>query len=166
MHSRIFQITTYTKEELEEQYSIAEADSFCGDDSSFVGAVADYVTKDTDRADSLNWLFSILKAKIGEELIVINEKEESIYFKKGAKIKYFEENFLKFKELSKEITLESFSGITDDTNAFTIMELVNSKYGFYVCDEYCGYETFDVFMRYALEEEKIYYIGGTVDYHC
>lgn len=156
MHSRIFQISKNPVKK--EEY--INVDKIL-DSESFVGTIADYVTE-SDREEDIEWLVSCIK----DYGIEYDNQQDMIIFKKGFKENYFRERFEKLKEKINSMTLEEFA--KGDFSLYEIRMLIEEKFGFYVyckgvyCDDIMP---FDLFVR-MMEEERKYYIGGTLDYHC
>jgi len=150
MHSRIYQLT---KEPIPKEEWLTEEDFF---DTSFIGAVADYVRTqpETERQDDIEWLMSQTKG-------VFAIDKDKVHVLPGAKQRYFSEKFNKFKEKTENLTLDEFC------NSDTIWELnrlMQEEYTFYVYDEHACWKPLDQFIRDA-EEGAVFYIGGIVDYH-
>lgn len=157
MHSRIFQVT---KEKQDKENWISESDYY---DCWFVGEIADYVSDDVDREDSIKWLANATGGVLSVEgdVVTIVGKE-----------KYFESKFAEFNEQLNRLTkinVKQFAGdeASDvDIAVYRFKAAYDDRYGFYVDDggEYGGLITFDEFMRHSKNGET-YYIGGVVDYH-
>lgn len=156
MHSRIFQISDnpIEKEDYLTEDHILE-------NTSFLGGIADYVTEDTDREEDIEWLLDCL----GGMPFTYNEEEQSLIFHRGFKEAYFRNDYDKFVEMMKYLTMEKFM---DQNFVFDVNMLLDNKYGFYfyVSYPYGYYElmTMNKFVRVLREEEK-YFLGGTLDYH-
>ncbi len=156
MHSRIFQISENPVKK--EEY--INVDKIL-DSESFVGTIADYVAE-SDREEDIEWLVSCIK----DYGIEYDNQQDMIIFKKGFKENYFQGRFEKLKEKINSMTLEEFA--KGDFSLYEIRMLIEEKFGFYVYykGDYCDdIMPFDSFVR-MMEEERKYYIGGTLDYHC
>ena len=64
-----------------------------------------------------------------------------------------EKNYGIFSERSKHITV------------YRLKQLVEKKFGFYICCE-DNLQTMDDFVRDLPDTEITYYFGTTIDYHC
>jgi oligoribonuclease NrnB/cAMP/cGMP phosphodiesterase (DHH superfamily) len=150
MHSRIFQLSD---EKIKKNNYVRASDFY---EDSFIGSVADYVSDDIDRKEDIKWLMERLKPYGA----ILNKKEESIFFPKGFKKKYFSKKFEELKKMVNEMTLEEF---IDGITAYKLEQIIESKFDFYIYIEYL--QPLDDFVR-GLEEGKKYYIGGIVNYHA
>lgn|SRR5699024_7753412 len=154
MHSRIYQIS---KEPIVKDDYVSE-DLFYDE---IFNHVADYVTEETNREDDINWLVGSLS----DLPYTFNQDEKSIVFHPGFKEAYFESDFIKFKSLTANMTLDSFSNNNiDGMNLYRIIKCINDKFGFYTIDDDNMVQTMDEFIR-DIEENTKYFIGGTLDYH-
>lgn len=156
MHSRIIELSL---EPIKEDDMIAASDIIYDEDSTFIGAVADYVV-DSDRDNDINWFTEYVSNSHPAEYV---DDEEAIIFKDGFEISFFKKRFESFVEKAKNITLEEFA---KDTNleCYKLKCLLEDKYSFYVWFEK-RLITLDSFIRGYLETNKKYYLGGTIDYH-
>ena len=157
MHSRIFQISR--KPVSREDYF--DEDRYYDD---FVGHVADYVVKSSDRNDDIEWLRGYLEGVAdfsGDKFRIINRK------------KYFEDGFQEFCEAAdsiREMSLEDYigsGGSNPELRLYMLNKSYEDKYSFYLDDDeyFDRAVTLDRFMRHVNEDET-YYIGQTFDYHC
>ena len=154
MHSRIFQIEkeVVTEEEYIDSDLIPEW---------FTQSVADYTSDGCDREDDIDWLMS---AALGEVAMVENGK---LTFSSDVR-RYFKRKHDAFVKAAEQVAKVEFNDFVSNHNVysflFNLKEAYNDKYGFYVYsnDELC---TLDEFMR-TVGDGDVYYIGGTVDYHC
>ena len=152
MHSRIFKIVGKDCLDL-----VKKSPSLLFVYEEEVPHFADYVV-DSDLDEDFKWLVSYLKKC--ENYIEVSKDHRSIIFLKGFKHFYFESNFNILKEIfNSDDGLDKFIN-----NSWLISNLVDEKFSFYVADEYNCWETFDSFLRY-MEEDKIYYVIDSVDYH-
>lgn len=157
MHSRIFE---FRKEPFtdEEEYK-----SFMEEEPSSSVPIADYIVDSEERESDIEWVIKHLD--IAGVSLEFDSKKETILFKDGFKETYFSKKFQALKNLMSDLTLEIFSGSSEDSSfdLFLIQKELNDKYGFWVYkDEFCY--TLDEFIRYA-ESDTIYYIGGVGDFH-
>ena len=150
MHSRIFQLTVEPVPK-DEWFS---ADDIC--DSSFIGAVADYVRTqpEDEREDDIGWLIN------GYEKI-FKRNGDTLEVLPGAKHVYFAEDYKKFKQEASSLTLDDFC---NDYKMWLMRALINDRFSFYIYDEDCYPKTLDLFMR-EVKECSVLHIGGIVDYH-
>ena len=157
MHSRIYQIST---KPIHKDDYISEDKYY---DHWFLNSVADYVNDDTDRAEDIQW-FKDCYEKYGISFGVDDSGE---YFIIEDKLKYFEANFKRFKEVFNELssmTLEEFADGKCSMSMYQLKEAYEERFGFYVDGDEIGMSTLDEFVRYANETK--WYIGATIDYHC
>ena len=156
-HSRIIQIHY---EPIDESDLITEYTFF---DNGFLDNIGDYVNEETDKQSDIDCLLRYLG---NEDFITYNKEDQTIIFKKGFKREFFRDKFDKFKEMSADIDLDTFSGykyFTDNkTCLYGIESLIKEKYGLYIYEDY--YMTLAEYIR-ELQEDTIYYIGATIDYH-
>ena len=83
MHSRIIELST---EPICVDERICESDYY---DNGFIGAIADYVSENTDRNHDIEWFVSYLKSKN----VVSKSNEESFTLSDNFREKYFKEKF-------------------------------------------------------------------------
>lgn len=119
MHSRIFQLSY---EKINKDDFITEENFY---EDSFIGSVADYVSDNIDRKEDIKWLMERLKPYGA----ILNKKEESIFFPKGFKKKYFSKKFEELKKMVNEMTLEEF---IDGITAYKLGQIIESKFDFYI----------------------------------
>lgn len=155
MHSRIFQISK-TKIDVDNIKTSCDYE-----DHWFVGSIADYVINSNDKYGDLEWLSNLLISRLGK-LVEYNEKNRSICFKEGFKEAYFELNFTKFKDLSKNMSLEDFS--SSQLEVYKIKALIADDFSFYF-DEDGHTLCMDSFIRESAVHDVDYFIGGIIDYH-
>lgn len=154
MHSRIFQLSN---EPVSKEDYIGE-DFFFED--SFIGSVADYVDGDTNREEDIQWFINSLSSY--SDYFEYDKDEQSIIFKDGFGKKYFSKRFEKLKELVNNMTINEFCN--DFVKVYTIKDLIENKFGFYVVDHNYVIRPLDDFIRNLTPNEK-YYFGATIDYH-
>ena len=152
MHSRIYQIST---EPIDEEEYFDESDFY---EHWFLGAIADYVSEDTDRDEDITWL-----GRVNKEVFQITDGKLQVISKEG----YFEKSYENFQELIEkmsDITLKDFQTAKCDSAMWKLKNTYDDEFSFYMYSEDYGLETLDHFMR-RVEDGDIYYIGGTLDYH-
>ena len=154
MHSRIFQLSN---EPISKEDYIGE-DFFFED--SFIGLVADYVDGDTNREEDIQWFIDSLSSY--SDYFEYDKDEQSIIFKDGFSKKYFSKRLEKLKELVNNMTINEFCN--NSMEVYTIENLVENKFGFYVVDHNYVIRSLDDFIRNLTPNEK-YYFGATIDYH-
>lgn len=153
MYNAIFQISINP---IEENCYITESDLY---DTWFEREIALYVSDEVNRETEIK----ILKDSTQNKGISFGEDEHGSWFVIESKEKFFEDNFVKFKEeltnLAK-LTLEDFS--TKTLGTYFLNKHFDDKYGvyFHVDGEIM---TLDNFVRICLTGEK-HYIGGVVGY--
>lgn len=156
MHSRIIQLN---KNPILKREHITGADFY---DHRFNGAIADYVSEDTDREEDIKWLLST----IGDGMI--GSDELGVYLQITSKNKYFEPRYKDFMtsiETIKSCTLEEFIEDKIHYYWYTAETAYNDKFDMYIMTEKYGeLLTITEFMR-RCEVGVKYYIGGTLDYH-
>lgn len=162
MHSRIFQLER-SKGDID-NYTIEEYDFDCDCKHEwFIGQVADYVNEDTNRIEDIEWFLDCMKEcnrfftinRIGTEV-------ESITFLPNFKRMYFFERFNKLQQTVDEMNLDDF---TNSITTYRLKQLVEEKFGFYICCE-DNLQAMDDFVRDLPDTEITYYFGTTIDYHC
>lgn len=162
MHSRIFQLEG-SKEDIE--YNMPEEFHFNYDGKYawFIGQVADYVDEDTDRNEDIEWFLGCMEEC--NRFFTINRtgiEVESITFLPNFKRMYFFERFNKLQQTVDEMNLDDF---IDSIVVYRLEQLVEKKFGFYICCE-DNLQTMDDFVRDLPDTEITYYFGTTIDYHC
>lgn len=154
MHSRIFQIE---KEVVPEEERI---DSDCIPEW-FTNSVADYTSDATDREDDIDWLMA---AALGD---ICSAEGDKLTFSSDVR-RYFKDKHDAFVKAAERLTKVEFDDFVSDHGVYSILfnlkEAYDDKYGFYVYSNDELY-TLDAFMR-TVQDGEVYYIGGTVDYHC
>ena len=162
MHSRIFQLER-SKGDIDD-YSLEEYDfNYDSKHEWFIGQVADYVNEDTDKNEDVEWFLACMEEC--NRFFTINRTDtevESITFLPGFKRMYFFERFNKLQQTVDEMNLDDF---TSSIKAYRLRQLVEEKYGFYVCCEN-NLQSMDDFVRDLPDAETTYYFGNTIDYHC
>ena len=162
MHSRIFQLER-SKGDIDD-YTIEEYDFACDCKHEwFIGQVADYVDEDTDRNDDIEWFLGCMEEC--NRFFTINRtgtEVESITFLPNFKRMYFFERFNKLQQTVDEMNLDDF---IDSIAVYRLEQLVEKKFGFYICCE-DNLQTMDDFVRNLPNTEITYYFGTTIDYHC
>lgn len=135
-----------------------EESSFYGD---FVGTIADYVydTKESDRIERIRYFVQTMGS---EEIIIFDEKTESITFSESAIGIYFKNAYNEFMDLASSMTLSDFAN--SDLKPYKLSKLTERKYDYYIFMDGM-YHTLDDFMRFIVEPNKSYYFGGVVGYH-
>jgi len=149
-HNRIFQLST---EWIDETEVLTESDLY---ESEFLMTTASYIydnLEDKNR-DILEFFMSL-----NEKLI--ETTPGSIIFKSGFRQDYFAKKFTEFKKLAQEMTLEDFA--EGNVKLHRLEEAIEKKNGDIIYLGYC--QPFDQFVR-GLDEDKKYYIGGVLGYHC
>ena len=162
MHSRIFQLER-SKGDIDD-YSLEEYDfNYDSKHEWFIGQVADYVNEDTDKNEDVEWFLACMEEC--NRFFTINRTDtevESITFSPGFKRMYFFERFNKLQQTVDEMNLDDF---TSSIKAYRLRQLVEEKFGFYVCCEN-NLQSMDDFVRDLPDAETTYYFGNTIDYHC
>lgn len=162
MHSRIFQLER-SKGDIDD-YSLEEYDfNYDSKHEWFIGQVADYINEDTDKNEDVEWFLACMEEC--NRFFTINRTDtevESITFSPGFKRMYFFERFNKLQQTVDEMNLDDF---TSSIKAYRLRQLVEEKYGFYVCCEN-NLQSMDDFVRDLPDAETTYYFGNTIDYHC
>ena len=154
MHSRIFQIEreAISKEEYIDSDCIPEW---------FTNSVADYTSDGCDREEDIDWLMT---AALGEMATYDGGK---LTFPSDVR-RYFKEKYTAFIKAAEQLSKAEFNDFVSGRNIYSILfnlkAAYDDRYGFYV---YCNDElqTLDAFMR-TVNEGDVFFIGGTVDYHC
>ena len=162
MHSRIFQLER-SRGDIDD-YGLEEYnfDDDCKHEW-FVGQVADYVSEDTDKNEDVEWFLACMEEC--NRFFTINRTDtevESITFLPGFKRMYFFERFNKLQQTVDEMNLDDF---TSSIKAYRLKQLVEEKFGFYVCCKN-NLQSMDDFVRDLPDAETTYYFGNTIDYHC
>ena len=163
MHSRIFQLER-SRGDIDD-HIIEEYDFDCDCKHEwFIGQIADYVSEDTDKNEDIKWFLACMEEY--NRFFTINRtgtEVESITFLPGFKRMYFFERFNKLQQTVDEMNLDDF---TNDIKAYRLKQLVEEKFGFYICCE-DFLQSIDDFVRGLPNTEEItYYFGATIDYHC
>ena len=162
MHSRIFQLER-SKGDIDD-YSLEEYDfNYDSKHEWFIGQVADYINEDTDKNEDVEWFLACMEEC--NRFFTINRTDtevESITFSPGFKRMYFFERFNKLQQTVDEMNLDDF---TSSIKAYRLRQLVEEKFGFYVCCEN-NLQSMDDFVRDLPDAETTYYFGNTIDYHC
>ena len=158
MHSRIFQLSTNP---IDKEDYIEESNYY---DHWFTNQIADYVNDDCDREDDITWLkdsangYVVYKDNNNNYRLVMNSKEE-----------YFANSYERFIDELAKIGTPTIEEFAKGISLYGVNDAYEEKFGFYVDlygDEYgSDLMTFDDFAR-TCDVGTIYYIGGTVDYHC
>ena len=163
MHSRIFQLEK-SKEDIEDNMPEEYQFDYDCRHAWFVGQVADYVDEDTDKNEDIEWLLECIKEC--NRFFKINRtgtEVESITFLPGFKRMYFFERFNKLQQTVDEMNLDD---CTNSITAYRLRQLIEEKFGFYICCE-DKLQAIDDFVRDLSDTEEItYYFGTTLDYHC
>lgn len=171
MHSRIFELSAQQMHP--DDY--VQKDYFYGYDgivNGFTGHIADHVSDEVDRDESIEWLIKYLQNNAGKKYFTFNEEEGYIVFHKGFKTAYFRERYQKFKRIANNLTLDEFSGegsapIEYILKLADLKNLIQKTHGFYVLRKDDGsnvIQTLDSFVRHSVYHKR-YYIGGVMDYH-
>ena len=162
MHSRIFQLEE-SRENIS-RYPLEEYRfDFDGVHAWFIDRIADYVSEDTNQQADIGWLLSNLENC--SEYFIVNRQGtevESITFLPNFKRMYFFERFNKLQQTVDEMNLDDF---IDNIAVYRLEQLVEKKFGFYICCE-DNLQTMDDFVRNLPNTEITYYFGATIDYHC
>lgn len=148
MHCKIFELSKQpVKNRINE-------DTFMDEYDSFVGSIADYVQDiDDTYEDAVEGLLHELGASA-----IYNKEDNSITV--VHKDMFLQSNYERFKELTKDVTLEQFK---DWYWVSRVQDCLSDKFGTYI---YYGYpRPIDDFMR-EVKDGDVFYIGGIVDYHC
>lgn len=154
MHSRIFQIEkeAITEEEYIDSDLIPEW---------FTQSVADYTSDGCDREDDIDWLMT---GALGDVATVENGK---LTFSSDVR-RYFKRKHDVFIKAAEQLAKVEFNDFVSSHSVYSILynlkESYNDRYGFYVYSNDELY-TLDEFMR-TVGDGDVYFIGGTVDYHC
>ena len=157
MHSRIYQIST---KPIHRDDYIDESNYY---EHWFLGSVADYVSEDRDRADSIEWF----KACYNDAGLSFGVDKDGAYFIVEDKSKYFASKLEIFQATLKElsaITLDDFITEKYSMQMYRLKAAYEDKYGFYVDNDGWGMTPLDACIRYSENGTK-YYIGATLDYH-
>lgn len=162
MHSRIFQLER-SKGDIDD-YTIEEYDFDCDCKHEwFIGQVADYVNEDTNRIEDIEWFLDCMEEC--NRFFTINRtgtEVEGITFLPNFKRMYFFKRFNKLQQTVDEMNLDDF---INSITAYRLKQLVEEKFGFYICCE-DNLQTMDDFVRDLPDTEITYYFGTTIDYHC
>lgn len=164
MHSRIMGIVKKAYYDAHKDEMDWKLSGFYGDDVPYF---ADYCSEDTDLEKDFLWLVETLSRRTSPLLIDIDDKNLTIIFKEGFKDAYFRKSW---NDLLKNLigspdSYDRFCGnIKDCDVAYRLGQLINEKYGFYISDEYCSYDTLDDFIR-SVDYDKEYKVFDSVDYH-
>ncbi len=130
--------------------------------SWFIGHVADYVNEDTNEKEDIEWFLGCYRDF--NEYFRVNNKDieiESITFLPGFKRAYFNGRFERLRQQINSMTIDDF---TDSLRVYGLKELIENKFGFYICSE-DNLQTMDNFVRKLPDREVTYYFGNTIDYH-
>lgn len=133
----------------------------------FVGRVADYVTQDMCRDDSIRQLLSVFQ-KTGVDLKILHEAGvTSFVFPSAFKELYFQNAYALFRVratiLLAKLSLAEFASLDMPVKVARLAEIVSAPEQFYV-RQYDETITLDQFIREARIGVQ-YYIGGTLNYH-
>lgn len=163
MHSRIFQIESFP---VDKDCRITE-DNYIGD-HWFVYSIADYVTEDEDRENSLEWLMDTLSCAESFIEFFSDEDGSGFILHDGFHAACFQKEYEGFADTLKALTdtasPKAFAAGDLESKMFALETAYDDRYGFYVdCDE-TGLVTLNRFLRHARPGVR-YYFGGTVDYH-
>lgn len=153
MHSRIIQI----------EKNPVDKDSFIVTEDIpewFYNSVADYICE-SNREDDIEWLMESCFARVcrrdGDKLIFSEDISP-----------YFKEKYNDFCETIKRLSEVSFNDFVEgrgtELNIMNLREAYNSGYSFYVYYDSELY-TIDCWMRDIANSDKVFYIGGTLDFH-
>ncbi len=162
MHSTIFQLEK-SRGNIDD-YRLDEDDfGYDNHHAWFIGQVADYVYENTDRNENIEWFLECMEEY--NRFFTVNSTDtvvESITFSPNFKRMYFFERFNKLQQTVDEMNLDDF---INSTTAYSLEQLVNEKFGFYIC---CNnvLRSIDNFVRNLPDTKEItYYFGNTIDYH-
>ena len=166
MHSRIFGI-------VEKDFYDNNIDNYDWDLHIFeyeVPSFADYCGTDTEVDRDFMWLieYFVNERQVDASLFDIDDKELTIKFKPGFKEAYFRKHWEYFIKnvIGAPNSFEKYCGINDRTDfVYRCKKLLSGdEYGFYVSDEYGGYEVLDDFIR-RVDYDQTYKMFASVDYH-
>lgn len=154
MHSRIIQleVTAIDKSNLMEDYNIPDW---------FTEGVADYVAE-SDRKEDLKWI---------KDAIFGSSKHAGLYETENLveihDIQAFQEDYFRgrYNTLQDEVAKMTLNDFTNGFQAYRIASLARDRFGFYI---YINSELMPVddFIRSLdMLNQKVFYIGGTLDYH-
>lgn len=164
MYSTIFQIETSPVEIVERiDDDLEEYENW------FVGQVANYVTHDSARDESIEDFRQMLAAaEPFVEFFTNSDEDSGFVIRAGFREAYFKPRFTRFQkalqDLSEVVTLEAFSLGELDMAMYELQCNYNDRYGYYVESATDGLLTLDEFLRCA-KIDTPYYFGGTVRYH-
>ena len=130
--------------------------------SWFIEQVADYVSEDTNEKEDIKWFLRCYRDF--NEYFRVNNKDieiESITFLPGFKRAYFNGRFERLRQQINSMTIDDF---TDSLRVYGLKELIENKFGFYICSE-DNLQTMDNFVRELPDREVTYYFGNTINYH-
>lgn len=155
MHSRIIQlgVSAIDQEDYIQDYSIP---------NWFTDEIADYVNE-SDREKDLKWF---KRAIFGSSTHAEMDEIDNIVTIHNAQA--FREDFFRtrFEIMRNEVANMTLNDFAEGFSAYSIASLARDRFGFYI---YIDGElmSFDVFIR-SLEmfDQDVFYIGGTLDYHC
>lgn len=127
---------------------------------------ADYVDDVSDKEAEFNWLLEHFKSHgVDPSLFVADSKQMTLQFKLGFKTAYFRESWENLiKCVLNPKAYEDFCGLHGGGLTDRIQRNIEETYGFYVADEYSGYQTLDSFIR-TVKEDKTYLVFDIKDYH-
>lgn len=94
-----------------------------------------------------------------KDIAKINKEEKSFIFNNDAKEKYFNNQYIRFKNKVETLTLDAF--INDSTTLWELKNLIDSVFDDYIYTSYC--RTMDQFMR-EMVPGQTYYLGSILMY--
>ena len=161
MHSKIIQLETHP---VDISLRIGPEDF---SDHWFLDNVADYVTEDDNRSDTIETLVCVLNAGAHHLETFSDGRGEGIILHEGLKQAYLGQRFRDFdmalRTLAAKATAEAFCEDKLGLEMYQLEEIYHAKYGYYIQSD-DGLLTLTDFVRTSRPETK-YYFGGTVDYH-
>ena len=133
----------------------------------FLDNVADYVTEDDNRDDTLETLVCVLNAGSGSLETFSDESGEGIILHEGLQRTYLGQRYKDFdtalRTLMAKSSLDAFCEDKLGLEMYQLDETYNTKFGYYIRSD-DGLVTLTDFVRTSRPDVK-YYFGGTVDYH-
>ena len=163
MHSKIIQLESHPVD-----ISVRIGPEEYYTDHWFVSSVADYVTDDDSRDDTLETLVNVLNVENGCIEKFSDERGDGIILHESCRKAYLSGQYQGFeaalRNLTAKATVEAFCEDKIGLEMHQLDEIYHSKYGYYIQNDDEGLITLMDWVRTARPETK-YYFGGTVDYH-
>ena len=163
MHSKIIQLESHPVD-----ISVRIGPEEYCTDHWFVSSVADYVTDDDSRDDTLETLVNVLNVENGCIEKFSDERGDGILLHENCREVYLRGQYQGFeaalRNLMAKTTVEAFCEDKIGLEMHQLEESYHTKYGYYIQNDDEGLITLMDWVRTARPETK-YYFGGTVDYH-